>query len=127
MRNIALIMLVLLTLTACAGMRGEIASIKHVDLSTIPDGKYVGEHKYHGSPYKVETTVMDHKIVAVEILDKPKGKYAKKASAITEKVVAKQSPRVDAVSGATKSSVAFLKAVEASLLNPSSKKPCGCD
>jgi uncharacterized protein with FMN-binding domain len=103
-------------LGATAGM-GEIRKmvINDVDLTSHADGVYKGSYHKSRWTYDVEVTVADHKIVAVKNTN-DKTKMAKgfnKTAALA--IIKKQSPKIDAVSGATISTKAFGKAVENAL------------
>ncbi len=91
------------------------AEIKAVDLSKVADGSYVGEFSYSRTTCKVEVVVAGHRIEAINILENGSTDYAKKAEAVTEKVITEQKTNVDGVSGATTTSKALLKAVVAAL------------
>jgi uncharacterized protein with FMN-binding domain len=97
--------------------------LKKVDLSSISDGVYTGEYVQGNTTYQVETTVRAHRITEIEVLQNKKTEYAKKAEAVTEKVILKQNTAVDGVTGATKTSRALQKAIENSLLKPLSRTP----
>jgi uncharacterized protein with FMN-binding domain len=93
--------------------------ISEVDLSTVTDGSYHGSFAYGGFTYEVEVAVKDHKIEDIKILkNRPTG-HAKKAEGVIEKVLKKQSLKVDAVTGATNTSIALLKAIENALTGKS--------
>jgi len=91
------------------------AEIRDIDLSKVADGSYVGEFSYSNTTCRVEVVVGNHRIEAVNILENGSTDYAKKAEGVVEKVIAGQKTNVDAVSGATTTSKALLKAVEAAL------------
>lgn len=88
--------------------------IQNVDLKSIADGTYVGEFDAKLVYAKVRTTVKDHRIVGIEILEHRNGR-GKAGEKITTEILAKQSLNVDAISGATTSSKVITKAVELSL------------
>ena len=82
-----------------------------------PDGVYRGNYDLKGSPVRVilDVTVQDEKITAIKIVKHISSPIGKKAEKITERIIEKQDLGVDAVSGATGSSKAILKAVENAL------------
>jgi uncharacterized protein with FMN-binding domain len=82
-----------------------------------PDGVYRGNYDLKGSPVKVtlDVTVQNEKITAIKIIKHFCSPIGKKAEKIIEQVIDKQDLKVDAVSGATGSSKAILKAVENAL------------
>ncbi|MCD6327500.1 FMN-binding protein [bacterium] len=87
-----------------------------VDLSSVADGVYRGAYKSDGFQWEVKVRVKDHKIFGIEILKEREGdSHDEKARDMIGRVVVEQSLQVDAVSGATKSSKALLKAIENAL------------
>lgn len=101
---------------ATAGM-GEIRKlvVSDVDLTGIDDGVYSGTYHKSRWTYDMEVTVTGHKIVSIKNTN-PKTKMAKKFDeTAARKIIEKQSPNIDAVSGATISTKAFGKAVENAL------------
>ncbi len=89
--------------------------INDVDLSRVRDGSYEGSFSYGSFNYLVRTTVKKGRIVKVDILKNRDTTYAMKAEKVAERVIEKQTPNVDAVTGATTTSKALLKAIEYSL------------
>ena len=64
----------------------------------------------------VNVVIVDHRIVDVEVIKGPNGRAAIGLD-LRDRIIQAQSPAVDAVSGATADSKAFLKAVEKALLD----------
>lgn len=93
--------------------------IKDIDLSKVADGSYLGEFSYNNTACRVEVVVGNHRIESIDILENGSTNYAKKAEGVVEKVISEQKTNVDVVAGATTTSKALLKAVEAAL----EKKP----
>ena len=91
------------------------AEIKDIDLNEIADGKYTGEFSYGETRCMVEVIVKDHRIEAINVLECGTPEYASKAEAVLDSIIDKQKTNVDAVSGATTTSKALLKAVESAL------------
>jgi uncharacterized protein with FMN-binding domain len=90
--------------------------VNDVDLTTIEDGVYEGSFGYYGVDYGVKVTVKDHKIESIEVTEtEEEDEYAKKAEAVLDRVIDEQRTTVDATTGATTTSIAFLKAVELAL------------
>ena len=96
------------------------SEIIDINLGRIPDGDYVGAYSYGGFEYIVKTVVDTHKIVNFDVIQNRKTKYAKRAEGVIPRSIERQTPNVDAVSGATTTSKALMKAVENSLLSKSS-------
>jgi uncharacterized protein with FMN-binding domain len=90
-------------------------SIKEIDLSTVSAGKYRGDFSYGGFTYEVEVSIKGHRIDNITILKNIDSIYAKEAETVIDRVLYSQSLNVDAVSGATTTSKALLKAVEGAL------------
>lgn len=96
--------------------------ISGVDLSGVADGTYQGKYEAGRFKTSVEVTVRDHKIVGVSPLGMDSSKAVDKKifegtySPAIAKIIETQSPRVDAVSGATATTNAMLKAVENALV-----------
>jgi len=82
-----------------------------------PDGLYRGDYDLKGTPVKVtlDVVVQNENITAINIIKHFCSPIGKKAEKITEKIIEQQSLNVDAISGATGSSKAILKAVENAL------------
>jgi len=89
--------------------------VTDLDFSQLSDGSYRGEHRYMGFTCTVEVTVNDHRISRITVSEGRRDKYVDKAKMVTQRVIDAQSLNVDAVTGATFSSKAILKAVENAL------------
>ncbi len=86
------------------------APLAAVDLNQVADGTYQGRFGDFLVSTTVEVTVAQHRITAVRVIDQHCGPgYEAKGTA--ERIVAAQSPVVDAVSGATGSSRCIMVAV----------------
>jgi len=83
-----------------------------VNPAKLNDGTYEGS--YRGGPNKasVHVTIKDSNIVHIEILQHQAWKGKKVEEIIIERIIARQSTRVDAVSGATNSSRVIMNAVQ---------------
>lgn len=90
-------------------------TLSSIDISTVPDGVYIGEYDVDFVYAKVEVTVQDKAITKIEILEHKNGR-GKSAESIVNKIIEEQNIDVDAVSGATNSSTVLKKAVENALL-----------
>jgi uncharacterized protein with FMN-binding domain len=89
--------------------------IASVDLSTARDGTYRGSYSYGSFTCVVQTTVKSHRIETITVIKNRSTLYARKAEGVIPRVLEAQSPDVDAVTGATTTSKALLKAIENSL------------
>ncbi len=90
-------------------------TIENVNLSKINDGIYKGQAKVSNSTYKVEVKVTDHKIVNIKSIDNRKSPYVTFAEGVFPKIIKEQKINVDAVTGATTTSKAFMKSIENAL------------
>lgn len=110
--------MVALLFMGCASKEMRIVrhmEIQNVDTNNIQDGEYVGSFSYSGFEYKVKTIVKNHRIIDIIILQNRDTKHAKSAEGVIPEIIKKQTPNVDAISGATTTSKALMKAVEESL------------
>lgn len=90
--------------------------IDTVDLSRLADGLYRGSFKRGRWAFRVEVTVKDHRIEKVDLVGDPEWQIKEEmASELIGRIIRNQSPKVDAISGATVTCKAFLKAVENAL------------
>jgi len=83
-----------------------------VDSAKLVDGAYKGS--YRGGPNKavVEVTIKDNSIVNIKIIQHQAWRGKKAEETVVERIIAHQSTRVDAVSGATNSSYVIMNAVQ---------------
>lgn len=117
MRNILLLITAFFFL-GCASqemLRVRQMDIQNVDISKIQDGEYRGSFSYSGFDYVVKTIINNQKIISIQILHNRDSKHARRAEGVIAEILQKQTPNVDAVSGATTTSKAIMKAVENSL------------
>ena len=111
-----LITVAAVTITGCSTeWKGLKASLP--DIGGKADGVYRGEYSVTGTPVKVKLDVVltNQTITSIKIVEHICSPIGKKAEKITETVISKQTLDVDAVSGATGSSMGILKAVENAL------------
>lgn len=85
--------------------------IKDVALNSAKDGVYSGEYNTTLVKVIVKVNIKDNSIEEVKIVKHQCGK-GKKAESVVDKVVQKQSLKVDTITGATYSSKVILKAIE---------------
>lgn len=85
-----------------------------MEISDVPDGVYIGEYDVNFIYAKVEVTVQNGKITGIDILEH-KNERGKSAEIVINKIIEEQKINVDAVSGATNSSIVLKKAVENAL------------
>lgn len=102
--------------TGCPGDDIKALQLAGIDLSAVSDGQYEGKQDTSLIKVTVLVTVANHAITDIKITRHDCGK-GKAAESIVGDVIAKQTTKVDAVSGATGSSVVILKAIE-NAVNP---------
>lgn len=109
--------LVLVLLAVFIGLKNkkiDEVQVDNINISDIKDGNYSGEYSTKLLSVKVEVSVEDNKIKNILISEHKNG-LGKKAEKIVDEMVENQTIQVDSVSGATASSNAIKKAVEAAL------------
>ncbi len=123
MKKVLVLILVVFLAGFTVASANEKKEVKPIKISQIVDGVYLG--KSGGiTGVKVEVTIKKGRITKIEIL-KARGfpKYKKRAlKEMPGRIIKAQSLRVDAVTGATKSSRSILKAVGNALLKQEKSK-----
>ncbi|MCL1819764.1 MAG: FMN-binding protein [Oscillospiraceae bacterium] len=112
--GIVLVILIGMFLTVTNGLsEGAKVTLNGIDLTTVPDGSYTGTYDFKRWSNKVVVHVKDNQITAIDIVDDIPGATVTDCSGeMFRRVIAAQDTRVDAVSGATVTSKAYLKAIE---------------
>jgi uncharacterized protein with FMN-binding domain len=111
------LLVVIISISAFLGKEQTLELRIHpVDLADIPDGDYPGEYSCYRWSNDVMVSVENHVITGIETVKGPDGRERIRQD-LTARIMIAQSPAVDAVSGATADSKAFLKAVENALQN----------
>lgn len=121
-RRIMIILVVVILLVVCVKVGADFLTkrtlkkvkINEVPISQVADGEYVGEAQIKPVSAKVNAQVENGKITDIEIKDHMTG-LGKNGEKIIDQIINKQSLDVDAISGATQSSVTITKAVENAL------------
>jgi len=90
-------------------------SISQVDFSKLKDGTYTGLHKGGRFSNKVQVTVESGRVTGISIVRDVWFHEANTTKQIINTIIEAQSLQVDAVSGATLTTKAYLKAVENAL------------
>jgi uncharacterized protein with FMN-binding domain len=118
-KNAFVFSIFLIILLAAACNTSSLAEIKAYlpDMSGKTNGIYRGNYSLSGTPVKVtlDATVKDSSITEINIIKHTCSPIGKKAERITKDIIEKQNLEIDAISGATASSKALLKAVENAL------------
>jgi len=89
--------------------------VADLDARGLAPGVYRGRHAC-GLAYAVDVTVAGDRITRVDAVAGVDSAYGRLATAMLDRVVASQSPAVDAITGATTSSRCLMKATEQALL-----------
>lgn len=81
------------------------------------DGTYYGTGTGFGGSIKVKVVIQNGRIASISVVSAPKetGSYLKRAKGIIQRILSKQSPNVDTVSGATYSSSGIREGVKKAL------------
>ncbi|MBL7005643.1 MAG: FMN-binding protein [Spirochaetia bacterium] len=90
-------------------------TIEQIDLMKIPDGVYRGTADAVIVMAEVEITVKDHVIINIDLLEHRNGR-GKDGEKVIAQILEKQRVDVDAISGATYSSLLIRDAVQKALL-----------
>ena len=90
-------------------------TFSNLDISNVPDGVYIGEYDVDFVYAKVEVTVQNGVITNIDILEHKNGRGSR-AEVVVDRIIEEQKIDVDAVSGATNSSIVIKKAVENALM-----------
>lgn len=93
----------------------ENMTFSSIDITTVPDGTYVGDFDAGLVYAKVSVAVKDGTMKDLKLLEHRNGKGAS-AESIIDVIIEKQTTHVDSISGATSSSKVIRKAVENALL-----------
>jgi uncharacterized protein with FMN-binding domain len=111
------LLIIAVLISACKSSSFTDIQAQLPDMSGKSDGLYHGDYDLKGTPVQValDVTVKDNIITAIKIIKHTCSPIGKKAEKIIDKIIEAQSLNVDAVSGATGSSKAILKAVENAL------------
>jgi major membrane immunogen (membrane-anchored lipoprotein) len=101
-----------LLFTACAGCAAKRPLGGPVQGERLKDGFYKGEATSGPVGVMVEVRIQDRRITSIRLMEHRhwRGEAAEKL--IAARIIEEQSTRVDAVSGATTSSIAIMNAVE---------------
>lgn len=88
--------------------------LEGIEVSQVRDGDYTGECDAGIIAAKVLVKVRGHQIMDIQVIEHRTGRGAP-AEALTSKVIAQQTLKVDAITGATSSSKVIIKAIEDAL------------
>ncbi len=89
--------------------------LEDIDISSIPDGEYTGSFTGYRWSNTVRVTVKDGKITDFEVVEEKMQGGDEVINGVKEKLIEKQDLHIDAVSGASVNTRAYLKAIEDAL------------
>jgi uncharacterized protein with FMN-binding domain len=89
--------------------------IQEIAVSSLDDGTYTGKHSAGRFSNEVKVTVKDHKITRIEAVKDVMFLQPGFREELFGRVVEKQNTNLDAVSGATVTTKAYLKSIENAL------------
>lgn len=112
---LAVLIVVIVAIVVILNIKPPQVSFTSIDLSALDDGTYDGAFTFGPVKAVVEVTISSGSISQIAIKEHRTGQ-GQQAEGIIDSVVAAQSLEVDEVSGATWSSRAILKAIEAALI-----------
>ena len=118
MRYLLIFILTVATFAGAKQKKAEYQRVRqltpeNIAMETIDDGTYRGSFMLANNfgDIQVEVVVKGHKLISIEIVEDNLPKKEKKAYQLSDIMVAKNSTDVDAISGATTTSVAIKSAV----------------
>jgi uncharacterized protein with FMN-binding domain len=105
-------------LTACESQ--ELVNVRNMSIGSppigeIPNGAYRGAYAYGSFEYVVEVSIADGRIMGIKAIANRDTSHARSAEGVFPRIIDAQTPDVDAVTGATTTSKALMKAVENAL------------
>lgn len=97
--------------------QAEVNSItfSSIDISSIPDGTYIGECDVDFIYAKAEVIIQNGEIININLLEH-KNDRGQAAEEILDRIIEQQTIDVDAITSATNSSKVIMKAIENALL-----------
>ena len=100
----------------CGLSEGANVTLYGIDMSNIPDGSYTGVYEFKRWSNTLVVHVNDNRITGIDIVkDVFAARITNSSGETIRRVIEAQDTRVDAVSGATVTSKAYLKAIEDAL------------
>jgi uncharacterized protein with FMN-binding domain len=90
--------------------------VSTINFEEIADGSYEGEYSSFPVNAKVNVTVINHEVAQIDIIEHGHGRGAE-GEKITDLIIEQQSLGVDAITGATYSSMVIIQAIEDALIN----------
>ena len=97
---------------------GASVNLSGINPSSIPDGSYTGNYDFWRWSNTVAVHIKDGNITAIDMVKDVSAAFVTNcADEVFQRVITAQDTQVDAVSGATVTSKAYLKAIEDALSN----------
>jgi uncharacterized protein with FMN-binding domain len=90
-------------------------TINEPDLRRLENGRYIGRAEVGGFSFVVEVIMTDHRMEEIKVLKNGDSSYERWAEGVISKILRYQTLQVDAITGATTTSKALMKAVSNSL------------
>jgi len=94
---------------------GKIVEQQTTQEKQYKDGTYTGKAKGYKSDVEVEVEIKDNKIIKIDVKQQEDPLYWNVAKTVIDRILQKQTPQVDASTGATITSKAIMYAVEEAL------------
>jgi uncharacterized protein with FMN-binding domain len=95
---------------------GKNIEIKGINMTNVVDGTYKGRYEFRRWSNEFEVVVKDNKITDIKVLNDVKYASPAVSDKLFDEVIEAQDTKVDAVSGATVTSKAYLKSIENALI-----------
>jgi len=113
-----IIILIIIVISVVFGFLGlkETSTLKisTVNFNNLPDGTYKGSYENYRWTNSLTVTIENHRITAITPIVTQSGRE-KLVTELSQRIIDEQISKVDAISGATASSNAFLKSIEDAL------------
>lgn len=87
-------------------------NLNGIDISKLDDGKYAGEYDHGRWTNTLDITVRNNKITEISIKNDVTFSKPGVSEELFDKVIESQNTKIDAISGATVTSKAYLKSIE---------------
>jgi len=113
--GVAILGMAMMVVSQLSLSRYRTMPIRDLSAAGLQDGRYAGNATVGSYTYKVQVTIAADRVVEIFSIDPRKSVYADYAEGVFERIIRRQNPNVDAISGATTTSKAYMKAVENAL------------
>ena len=89
-------------------------TIEEIDITALPDGVFTGSYDVYYIAAEVEVTIESGTITQIELVEH-RGERGEEAEVVVDRIIQQQQVAVDAVSGATNSSMVIQQAIQNAL------------